>query len=271
MRQSRRVNARVITCARFRALALAAAAGLWSCAALAADYRVIAEQNLFDPQRKPWPEPAAAAAASPLAADDIQVQGVVVVGRVKRAIVKLGGRLKPAGGAAGRSNTVLGEGQAVGGYTLESIEARQLVFSSGGSRYTVPFTRSVQRDMASAPPAPLPVIQSATLPVAEAAPAAQPAAIAGSPQFAPPPALTPPQAGQPHPPAPAPAPALFPSGPAQQAASTAAAPATPAAAPAPPATGMSLLQAIQAAEAARRAGQAQTAPPFNPFQPRPQP
>ena len=271
MRPSRRVNTRAITCARFHALALAAAAGLWSCAALAVDYRVIAEQNLFDPQRKPWPEPAAATAVSPLAADDIQVQGVVVVGGVKRAIVTLGGRLKPAGGAAGRSNVILGEGQAVAGYTLESVQARQLVFSSGGQRFTVPFTRSARREMASAPPAPLPVIQSATLPVAESAPAAQPAATAGSPQFAPPPALTPPQAGQPHPPAPAPAPTLFPSGPAQQAASTAAAPATPAGAPAAPATGMSLLQAIQAAEAARRAGQVPAAPPFNPFQPRPQP
>lgn len=268
-----------------RAIAIALIAGIWPCAALAVDYRVIAEQNLFDPQRKPWAEtaPTSAAAASPIGPEDVQVQGVVVHGGVKRAIVKFGGRLRqlaPAGapaGAAGRFNAILGEGQAIGGYTLESIQAQQLVFVSGGNRYTVPLTRNAPREIASAQSAPLPVIQSATLPVAEptSVPAAQPAA---APQFAQPRAPAtpqPPMTQQPQqfPPAnPAPAQTAqgagqFPGAPAQQAG--AAAPASAAAAPAAPAGGMSLLEAIQAAEAARRSGQAPAAPPFNPFQPRP--
>jgi len=260
-----------------RALAAALVAGLWSCTALAMDYRVIAEQNLFDPQRKPWPEPAAPAdAASPLAPDDIQVQGVVVVGGVKRAIVKLGGRLRQfaPGAAAGRLNVVLSEGQALGGYTLESVAAQQLVFVSGGNRFMVPITRNAQRETASAQSAPLPVIQSATLPVAEPQfIPAQPAPGAVPPQFPPPAAsvMTPQPAPAPTR-APTQAAGQFPGGPAQQAGTTAAAPASPSAAPAAAAPGgMSLLEAIQAAEAARRAGQLSAAPPFNPFQPRPQP
>lgn len=276
MRLPRRFKTRGKT--RLRALAAALVAGLWSCTALAVDYRVIAEQNLFDPQRKPWPEPAAApaAAASPLAPEDIQVQGVVVLGGVKRAIVKLGGRLRQfaPGAAAGRLNVVLSEGQALGSYTLESVDAQQLVFVSGDNRFMVPFTRNAPREMASAASAPLPVIQSATLPVAEPlfVPAAQPTLGAVPPPFPPPAAsmITPQPA-----PAPAAAPAQaagqFPGGPTRQAGNTAAAPAFASAAPAAPAGGMSLLEAIQAAEAARRAGQLPAAPPFNPFQPRPQP
>ena len=248
-------------------------AGMGSCFAAGADYRVIADQNLFDPQRKPWAEPAAApAAATPLGPEDIQVQGVVVHGGVKRALIRLGGRLRQLapGAAAGRFNTILGEGQAVGEYTLESVQTQQLVFVSGGNRYTVALTRNARRE--TAPSAPLPVIQSATLPVAEPlfVPAAQPA-----------PAAMPSAPPQPFPaPAPAPAPAQFPGVPAQPAtgsstAISATAPvAAPAATPTPaaaPASGMSLLEAIQAAEAARRSGQLPAAPPFNPFLPRPQP
>jgi hypothetical protein len=264
---------------RFRAIAIGLAAGVWSCTAAAVDYRVIADQNLFDPQRRPWPEPAAApasaAAVSPLGLEDIEVQGVVVLGGAKRAIVRLGVRLRPfaPGGAVGRPSAVLSEGQALGSYSLESIEARQLVFVSGGNRFTVPFTRSARRELASAQSAPLPVIQSATLPVVEPlfVPVAQSAPGAVPPQFPPPASSM--MAPQPAPaptPAPAQAAGLFPGG-QPTAGNTAAAPASPAAAPASPAGGMTLLQAIQAAEAARRAGQLPAAPAFNPFQPRPQP
>jgi len=262
-----RLPARVRTRLRSFSIVLA----LSSLSAQAADYGAIAEQNLFDPQRKPWSEPAPLAAVPTLTPEDIQIQGVVVLGGVRRAIVKLGGRLRQfaPGGAAGRFNAVLGEGQVVGGYTLESVEAKQLVFASGGNRFTVPFTRSAQRVTASAPSAPLPVIQSATLPVAEPLliQAAQPAPrlVPVPPGFPP---LTPPAAA-PVATSPAttsttplnPARPPPPLSPAEQAArqQAAAAPAT---------GGMSLLEAIQAAEAARRAGQLPAAPPFNPFQPR---
>jgi len=269
---------------RLRALALGLAAGVWSCTAAAVDYRAIAEQNLFDPQRKPWPEPAAASAVTPFGPEDIQVQGVVVIGGVKRAIVKFGGRLRQIapGGAAGRLTAVLSEGQSLGGYTLESIEARQLVFASGGNRLAVAFTRNAPREMSPASQV-LPVIQSATLPVAEpvTVPVAQPApGMATAPAQFPSPAPSPTPSSTftaqpaPQPPIPFPAPAagLIPGGQpaAQQPGATAAAPASPDV-PASPAGGMTLLQAIQAAEAARRSGQLPAAPAFNPFQPRPQP
>ena len=233
--------------------AVAAAACVCSCAALAADYGIIAEQNLFDPQRKPWSERSAPDPVSPLSADELQVEGVVVHGGLRRAIVGLGGKLRALapGGAAGRSSVILREGQALGAYTLESIGLQQLVFVSGGKRFAVPFIRTARRVVASAPAA-LPVIQSPTLPVAAppAAPRAQSATSTAPRPF-----------GQPAAPTPAPAPA--------QGAPAQPAPARPAATAAAPASGgMTLLQAIQAAEAARRAGKTPSAPPYNPFAPR---
>lgn len=239
------------------ACAIVISACVWSFAALAADYGIIAEQNLFDPQRKPWSEQSAPAAVSPLSADELQVEGVVVHGGVKRAIVGLGGSLRALapGGAAGRSSVILREGQALGAYTLESISSQQLVFVSGGKRFTVPFIRTARREVASAP-VPLPVIQSPTLPVAAptVAPSARSATGAAPRPFGPPAVSTP-------------APARAATTPAQQSS----APARPAATAAAPASGgMTLLQAIQAAEAARRAGKTPTAPPYNPFAPRSQ-
>ena len=254
---------------------VAAIAAAWTAiagplSAAAVDTRAIAEQNLFDPQRKPWPDPAAQPPAVPAPGpEDIQVHGVVVVGPVKRALVKLGGRMRQLapGVAGGRGMTVLREGQSVGSYTVESVEPQQVVFVSGGNRFPVKITRGVPREqLASAPVAS--VIQAPTPPAFEAAP-----------QGAPPPAPAPPPPANPFLSAPALAPAPAPSapapvaprasGPAPVAAQTPAAATTPGqtTAVAPPSTGMTLLEAIQAAEAARRAGQLQT-PPVNPFLPR---
>jgi len=255
-----------------RAIALALAAGLWAGAAPAVDYSVIAAQNLFDPQRKPWPYPATAAAAaeeSPLGPEDVQVQGVVVHAGVRRAIIRLGGRLRSLapGGAAERPNTILREGQALGPYTLVSVGDKQLVFANAGKRFTVPFVRTARSNLATASPAPLPVIQSATLPSATPGTTShtRPSSAAQRPPAR---AATAPR------PATAPQPAAAQGVPSPQAGATAPSLSTPASAAAPaaapPASGMTLLQAIQAAEAARRAGQAPTTrPPFNPFQPRP--
>lgn len=258
---------------RCRAVAAALVAMLLPVAAGAVDYRAIAEQNLFDPQRKPWPEPGQQTGAAPvIGPEDIQVHGVVIVGKVKRAIMRLGGRLRQlvTGSQAGRGIVIVSEGQSLGGYTLQSVEPRQVVIVSGDARFVIPVTRNLQRD-ASSPPPLASVIQAPTAPVFEPPP--QPGMAPGQPPpFRPPPApgqfpatpagVAPIPAG-PTPGAPAPATAQNPfvQSPAQQAA--------PASAPpVPSAGGMTLLEAIQAAEAARRAGQTQ-APPVNPFLPRP--
>ena len=254
----------------FRCLITTTAVAAWlSTDVVAVDYRVIAEQNLFDPQRKPWGElePRAAPVATP-SPEEIQVLGVVLVGGLKRAIVKLGGRMRQfaPGAPGGRGNAVLSEGQSVGGYTLETVEPNQVVFASGSNRFTIRITRSAQRD--AGPPAPLAsVIQAPTTPIFEPPP--QPGAPPAPPRA---PGQFPPSAQFPQPPAASAPPAGAPAAgsatpPTVAGGGQVPVPQAPATAPAPTQAGMTLLQAIQAAEAARRAGQVQT-PPVNPFLPR---
>src|SRR3990172_5526772 len=90
---------------RCQAVAAALVAMLLPVAAGSVDYRAIAEQNLFDPQRKRWPEPGQQTAAAPvIGPEDGQVHGEGNFGKVKRAIVRLGGRLRKlvTGSQAGR-------------------------------------------------------------------------------------------------------------------------------------------------------------------------
>jgi hypothetical protein len=266
---------RMDTRVRCLAMAAAIAAVLVPTAGLSVDYKAIADQNLFDPQRKPWAEPGQQAPAAPtIGPEDVQVQGVIIVGDVRRAIIRLGGRLRQlvSGAGAARGIVVVREGQSLGGYTLQSVEPRQVVIVSGDSRFAIPVTRSLQRD--TSPPPPLAsVIQAPTAPVVEAPPQPAPAPPPSPPpsggmfpapgQFPSPPPTAAPSGAVAGTQAPVPQPVQNPflQAPAQQSA--------PAPTPqAPPSTGMTLLEAIQAAEAARRSGQVQ-APPVNPFLPRP--
>lgn len=288
---------------RISAYLVIAVAGLCAVppAAAAPDYEVLTKQNIFDPQRKPWPDTVVpVSAVAPFGPEDVQVQGIAIVGGVKRAVVRLGGRLRqlaPASGA-GRPTALLSEGQILGGYVLESIEPQQLVFASGGNRFAIAINRTMPREPALAaaplPPviqgpspisgdAPSPAPPQAPSPFAAAAAAAgrgpalpnaggipPPAPFAGAPGAPPPFVATPGSQPAVAPPVSTGGMTLIEAIQAAQAAQRSGQAAAPAAPPLAPSTGMSLLEAIQAAQAAQRAGQL-PATPVNPFLPKPQP
>jgi hypothetical protein len=177
----------------------------------------------------------------PLTDQDLQLYGVVVAGNVKRATVRVGGRLTSMQ-QNGRAFITIGEGQALGEYSVASIEPSQIVLAAQGTRQTVVFTKKNDRPAAVIVP---PVIQAASTPAASPAAPVPPLAVAG--QVAP-------MGGA----APA-SPAGAIAGP-----GSAAVTGSPA-----PASGNSLADAIAAAQAAARAGGgAAPAPAPNPFLPR---
>lgn len=121
------------------------------------NYNAIYEQNIFDPQRKQWEEKKEVPPPlPPLAAEDVQIYGVMAVGSYRRAIVKLGGKLKhlmPSDPKA-RPFVTLSEGQSLGGYTLAEIGPQRLVFTAGETRYAVSINK--KEDRPTAPPVPAP-------------------------------------------------------------------------------------------------------------------
>ncbi|MCL2830588.1 MAG: hypothetical protein FWD77_07635 [Betaproteobacteria bacterium] len=235
------------------------------------DYNPIHEKNIFDPERKPWVEKPAekTPAAPPISATEVQLYGVILVGNVKKALVKLDGRLKTAVPST-RPFVSLSEGQKVGEYTLAEIHPKELVFSAGDGRYRVAFNKKTDRPAPQAAPS---VIQgpSAGTPDAPAAasapsmPTPTPASARRSPAS--------PQGAIPLPvPAPAPAPvadsgggggntqsAASSSGSGASGSSPAPANTANAATPAAPGRGMSLIDAIN--QARSQGG----APSPNPF------
>ncbi len=130
------------------------------------DYNPIYEKNIFDPERKPWSEKPVVniPAAPPITSSDVQLYGVIMVGNVKKALVKLEGRLKSSIPST-RPFVALNEGQRVGEYTLAEIHPKELVFSAGDGRYRIAFNKKTDR------PAPLPappVIQGPSIATTEA-------------------------------------------------------------------------------------------------------
>lgn len=121
------------------------------------NYNAIYEQNIFDPQRKQWEEKKEVPPPlPPLSSEDVQIYGVMAVGSYKRAIVKLGGKLKsmmPTDPKA-RPYVTLSEGQSLGGYTLSEIGPQRLIFTVGDTRYAVAINK--KEDRPSAPPVPPP-------------------------------------------------------------------------------------------------------------------
>jgi hypothetical protein len=230
--------------------------------ALPPNYNAIYEQNMFDPQRKPWEEKKEVPPPlPPLTSEDVQIYGVMAVGSYKRAIVKLGGKLRgmaPSDPKA-RPFVTLAEGQSLAGYTLAEIGPQRLVFSVGDIRYAVAFNKKEDRPTAPPPPPP-PVFQEAVIVAAETPngsngqplPAAVPAGQEAAPAAAPAAVAAPEQQAA----APAPVAAAPGSGESGNAANN-----TPPPAPAQP---MSLLDAIQQAKAAQSGGQPAAAA-VNPF------
>lgn len=219
----------------------------------------ISEKNLFDPERKAWPDKAPQAApASSLSPADVQLYGVMIVGDYKRAILKLDGKLKHlAPGGDARPFVTLAEGQSLGEYTLVEVQPRGVVFSAGAARQPIAFSLKTDRPA----PTPLPpVIQSAIV-----APVEVPTVVPGLTPVAAPtpqaPVALPTQTASPM--AGASAPGAQPSASANPGTS----PSASTGQPAPVIQGATLADAIAAAQAAAASG---TLPPTvgNPFAPR---
>lgn len=135
--------------------------------------------NIFDPQRAVWPDrvplpppPPPPPPPAPVTDDDLQLYGVMIVGPEKRALVKLGKRFAAAN-PSGRPFVTLRQGQSIGEFTLEDVQAGQLTLVSGIHRQNMVFTKKADRP---APGAPVPVVQGPSQPAPDAA--AQPPAAA---------------------------------------------------------------------------------------------
>ncbi|MDK2122878.1 hypothetical protein [Parachitinimonas caeni] len=219
-----------------------------------ANPNLIYQKNVFDAQRRAWelppPPPPPQPPPPPALTDkDVKVQGVLINGSARKAIVEVAaGAMRllppPMPGKPLRPYKVLAEGEYLGEYKLVEIGAKELVFENGGVRAPLPFTIAKNRavsGVAIPPPAQVAIVM----------PAAMPTLMDGSggdmsssmptpftPEMMPPP---PPPVSTPE-------------------ASASAVPPDSSAGSSPPQRGMTLIEAI---EAARRNGVANSGP--NPF------
>ena len=148
--------------------------------------------NPFDAQRKAWPDrippvppPPPPPPPAVVTDQDLQLYGVVIVGSVKMANVRLGQRFASAA-VEGRAFSSLREGQVLGEFTLAQIHPTHVVLSAPGGQQSIYFT--TKTDRASGPaPASVPVAQNQA-PVQGATPVTQQAgdvAQAAAPAVAP--------------------------------------------------------------------------------------
>lgn len=104
----------------------------------------------------------------------MQLYGVVIVGAIKRATVKVGTRF--AGLAAdGKPFTTLSEGQSAGEFTVAEIQPSHLVLQAPGGQQIIRFTKKADRSAAIGGATPPPPVQSASV-----APAPAPAPEGGA-------------------------------------------------------------------------------------------
>ncbi len=114
------------------------------CSAVSVAAPVMVEKNLFAQDRRP-PSPESAAPAQPtkpgMALSNIQLDGVMIQGNNKKAII----RLKNVGGGGGPKHkgttatpfVTVKEGQQVGDFRVSKIEAKSISFEKEGQTYTI--------------------------------------------------------------------------------------------------------------------------------------
>jgi type II secretory pathway component PulC len=99
-------------------------------------YPAIAARPLFYPSREPWlpPPPAQPAPVStaPSPLTNYALVGVIVSGHTRSALIK------PPGG---NKTITLGEGQELGGWTLQEITRDRLRFAAGNASYDMNFLK----------------------------------------------------------------------------------------------------------------------------------
>lgn len=107
--------------------------------------------NVFDPQRRMWPDrrpppsPPPPPPPPPLVTDkDLQLYGVVIVGQTKRATIKVGSRFAQLD-TQGRGFVSVSEGQALGEWTLAEIHPTHLVLGAPGGQQNVMFNKKTDR------------------------------------------------------------------------------------------------------------------------------
>ncbi len=109
------------------------------------------ESNIFDSQRKMWPDKRPPIAPPPppppppaVTDKDLQLYGVVIVGQMKRATVRLGSRYVVLD-TQGRGFVTMSEGQSLGDWVLSEIHPTHLVLGSPGGKQTVMFNKKTDR------------------------------------------------------------------------------------------------------------------------------
>ena len=109
--------------------------------------------NLFDAQRKVWPDrvpppppPPPPTPPAPVSDADLQLYGIVIVGATKRATVKVGPRFASSA-PNGRSFSNLVEGQTLGEFTVSHISSTYVTLSAPGGQQQVHFTKKTDRSV----------------------------------------------------------------------------------------------------------------------------
>ncbi|MDA8077343.1 MAG: hypothetical protein M0Z79_00240 [Nitrospiraceae bacterium] len=119
-----------------------------------ADYMIIAEQNLFHPERK-IPVEKKDAAAAPLPKPDFVLYGIIKTGDVR--IAYLEDKKQPVSSPArGKKQTALRQGETLSGFTLMEVEANRVVMVRGEERIALSLSdpqHAKTREGAGAPPA----------------------------------------------------------------------------------------------------------------------
>jgi len=107
--------------------------------------------NPFDAQRKVWPDrvpppppPARPPPPTPVTDQDMQLYGVVIVGAVKRATVKVGSRFASLA-VDGKAFATLTEGQSAGEFTVSQIQPTHIVLNAPGGLQSIYFTKKTDR------------------------------------------------------------------------------------------------------------------------------
>ena len=107
--------------------------------------------NEFDKQRQLWPDkvppappPPPPPPPTPLTDQDVQIYGVVIIGKTKRATVKYGPRFASLN-TSGKPFITISEGQVIGEYTLTGIKPTHLIMTAPGGQQQISFNKKMDR------------------------------------------------------------------------------------------------------------------------------
>ncbi len=114
------------------------------------DYMVVAEQNIFHPERKIPPE---AKDEKALPRPEIFLYGTILADNMRLAYIE--DRKSPQSTPGrGRRQTVVKQGDTISGFVVKSVEADRIVLTRGEEQMIVNLTDSKkQREVVTAPPA----------------------------------------------------------------------------------------------------------------------